>query len=59
MTELEQQQHKAICGMLDGFKSIGYLNLAKMLQEDYTEILRAVIILEAAARAGGGDYCDM
>ncbi len=65
-TELEQQQHNAICATLDALKEYGYLKLF-----DHRRHLRGAHVgnmefvwdalsgLEAAARAGGADYNDI
>ena len=59
-TKLEQLQHEAICGMLDGFRALGYLNLIEKAGPNRSpKLIRAVTNLEAAARAGGADYDDM
>ena len=55
-TELEQQQHNAICATLDIFKKYGYIQI---FQHPPDEVWDALSGLEAAARAGGADYNDI
>ena len=59
-TELEQQQHNAICAILDAFREYGYFKLFEFDQRGELEpIWDALQELESAAKAGGANYNDI